>query len=345
MADKYKILVNKLELELRKMRSAGISKLPSEQDLCKEYSCSRQTVRAALEVLRQRGLIVKRAGSGSYIADDAFCNRTVFFMTEDVDKYITPTLIAELKTALSNSRYDLKAFSTEGRITGEANVLKRTLKDRPAALIVDPVKDLIPNPNSRTIDEIISAGIPVIYCNYSNSPDGALHVAPDNRKGASILVHRLHDLGKKNIACIFRMDDSTGLDRYRGYIDALSELDLPYDEHRCLLLSYKDKKGTLIGNDRIISQNAAIITSGVDAVICQNDMVAYDLMKVLLRKGIKIPENITIASFDNSYYAQRGAGFISLGYEEGYLARVLAKTAIAAAEGRAVKDITVPWKI
>ena len=139
------------------------------------------------------------------------------------------------------------------------------------------------------------------------------------------------------------MDDSSGLDRYQGYLDALSELNLPYDEHHCLLLSYKDKKGTLIGNDRIISQYAAIITAGADAVICQNDMVAYHLMEVLIRKGVKIPQDIVIASFDNSYYATRGAGFISMGLEEGALAKALAKTSIAAAEGRSVKDVTIPW--
>ena len=345
MAEKYKLLANKLELELRKMRSSGTHKLPSEQDLCKQYSCSRQTVRAALDVLRQKGLIVKRTGSGSYIADTAFTNRSVYFMTEDVDKYLSPTLIAELKAYLSSSRYDLLTFSTEGRISNETRILQQVIKEHPAALIIEPLRDIIPNPNNRMIEEIISSGIPVIYCNYSNTPSGAVHVAPDNRKGASLLVRRLAELGKKNIACIFRMDDSTGLDRYSGYIDTLAELDLPFDEHRCLLLSYKDKKGTLIGNDRIISQYAAIITSGVDAVVCQNDMVAYHLMEVLIRKGIKVPDDITIASFDNSYYAQRGAGFISLGCEEGSLAKALARTTIAAAEGRAVKDVTIPWKI
>ena len=343
MAGKYKVIVNNLELELRRMRAEGQARLPSEQELAKTYSCSRQTVRAALDVLEQKGLIVKRKGAGSYLADSAFANRSVFFMTEDCDKYVRPELIAELKTLLARSGYELKTFSTGGTIKGEARVLAHVKDERPAALISEPVKDLIPNPNNKTIEDIIASGIPVIYCNSGNTPAGAVKIAPDNRRGASLLVHRLAELGKRNIACIFRMDDSSGLDRYQGYLDALSELNLPYDEYHCLLLTYKDKKGTLIGNDRIISQYAAIVTSGVDAVICQNDMVAYHLMEVLIRKGVKIPRDITIASFDNSYYSSRGAGFMSMGPEEGALARSLAKTVIAASEGRSVKDITIPW--
>ena len=343
MAEKYKQILTKLELRLRQMRSDGVTRLPSEQDLAKEYACSRQTVRAALDILQQKGLIVKKTGAGSFIADKAFANRTIFFMTEDIDKYTTPSIIAELKTALSQHKFELEAFSTNGKIAGEARVLDQVIKERPAALIIDPVKDLIPNPNNRTIEEIIGSGIPVIYYNSTFTPAGAIRVTPDNKKGSSILVQKLADMGKKNIACIFRMDDSSGLDRYLGYIDALAEFDLPYDEHHCLLLSYKDKKGSIMGNDRIISQYAAIVTSGVDAVICQNDMVAHDLADILSRKGVKIPQDITIASFDNSYYAASDTRFSSLGLAEGFPAKAIAKSAVAAAEGRSVRDVIIPW--
>lgn len=345
MAEKYKVILTKLELRLRQMRSDGISKLPSEQDLAKEYGCSRQTVRAALDILQQKGLIVKRTGAGSFVADTAFANRTVFFMTEDTDKYITPSLIAELKTCLAQHKFELKAFTTNGKIAGEARVLEQVIKERPAALIIDPVKDLIPNPNNKTIEDIISSGIPVIYYNSTFTPADAIRVSLDNKKGSSILVHRLADLGKKNIACIFRMDDSSGLDRYLGYIDALAELNLPYDEHHCLLLSYKDKKGSIMGNDRIIAQYAAIVTSGVDAVICQNDMVAHDLADILARKGVKIPQEITIASFDNSYYAANDTRFDSLGLAEGFPAKALAKAAVKAAEGKNASNVVIPWEV
>ena len=124
MTEKYKVIVDKLELELKRMRAEGKTRLPSESDLCKTYSCSRQTIRAALDVLLHKGLIEKRRGSGSFISDDTFTSRTVFFMTEDCDRYLSPSLISGLKEQLSISKYILKTFSTGGSIKSEKEILK-----------------------------------------------------------------------------------------------------------------------------------------------------------------------------------------------------------------------------
>ncbi|WP_433221390.1 winged helix-turn-helix domain-containing protein [Dactylosporangium sp. CS-047395] len=44
------------------------SALPSEQQLYVEYECGRDTVRAALEVLRGEGLVIKRRGFAAQVA-------------------------------------------------------------------------------------------------------------------------------------------------------------------------------------------------------------------------------------------------------------------------------------
>ena len=127
MAEKYQVITDKLELELKRMRSEGRTKLPSEQELAGRFSCSRQTVRASLEVLRKKGLIEKRKGSGSYLVDNSSDSRTVFFMTEDCDRYQSPALISGLKERLSSAGYQLKTFSTGGSIKGEEEVLLQVI--------------------------------------------------------------------------------------------------------------------------------------------------------------------------------------------------------------------------
>ena len=56
MAAKYLIIARELEHRLRR-GSEGGQKLPTEAELCRQYACSRQTVRSALKVLEERGLI------------------------------------------------------------------------------------------------------------------------------------------------------------------------------------------------------------------------------------------------------------------------------------------------
>jgi GntR family transcriptional regulator len=45
-------------------------KLPAERDLAKEYGVAYQTVRHAMKVLRERGLIITRQGRGTFVAPD-----------------------------------------------------------------------------------------------------------------------------------------------------------------------------------------------------------------------------------------------------------------------------------
>ncbi len=44
-------------------------KLPSERQLVERFSCARMTVRRALDELQMEGLVERRHGSGSYVAD------------------------------------------------------------------------------------------------------------------------------------------------------------------------------------------------------------------------------------------------------------------------------------
>ena len=43
-------------------------KLPSERDLAEDYGVAYTTVRRAMEVLRERGLIITRHGRGTFVA-------------------------------------------------------------------------------------------------------------------------------------------------------------------------------------------------------------------------------------------------------------------------------------
>ena len=45
-------------------------KLPAERDLAKEYGVAYQTVRHAMKVLRERGLIITRQGRGTFVVRD-----------------------------------------------------------------------------------------------------------------------------------------------------------------------------------------------------------------------------------------------------------------------------------
>lgn len=67
MAIKYKWLAARLREQLPDYATQGRHRLPTETELAAHYQVSRQTVRQALAVLTQEGLIESRQGSGSYL--------------------------------------------------------------------------------------------------------------------------------------------------------------------------------------------------------------------------------------------------------------------------------------
>ena len=71
MTPKYEQLVQRLRAALPQWYADGQRKLPGEQALAAQLSVSRQTLRQALAVLEQEGLIEKRRGSVSFLCQAA----------------------------------------------------------------------------------------------------------------------------------------------------------------------------------------------------------------------------------------------------------------------------------
>ena len=68
MSAKYELLAGLLRSRLPEFESRG-GRLPTEAQLMQAYSMSRQTVRHALRILAEEGLIESRQGSGSYVME------------------------------------------------------------------------------------------------------------------------------------------------------------------------------------------------------------------------------------------------------------------------------------
>src|ERR1700760_2183728 len=64
---RYRDIATRLQKDIRLGRHDVGSLLPTETELMERYSASRQTVREALRILTDQGLIVRRAGLGSVV--------------------------------------------------------------------------------------------------------------------------------------------------------------------------------------------------------------------------------------------------------------------------------------
>ncbi len=350
MAIKYKWLAGKLRDMCLSGMQKGNLKLPTEKELCSRYHVSRQTVRQALALLQQEGMIEKRHGSGTYITGrlpDPSRNQ-IAILLPDTQEYIYPGVLSDLRDMLSANGFADQVFETGNRLSAERDILSSLLSHTPRGIIVEGCQSALPSPNLDLYETLIQKGIPVLFLhNYYPQLRDCLFVKDDNYGGSSLLVRHLASLGHKHIAGIFKSDDLQGPERYQGYIETLRDCGLPLrDELICWynesdLCSLRTRQDTLF-----LRRMVADRLSGCSAVICYNDEIAFWLIKELLLAGYRLPQQMAVAAFDNTYLSNQGIMTLTtLSHRLHEVGRTAAGMLLDKLKGLPVRSLEVPWSL
>lgn len=115
--------------------------------------------------------------------------------------------------------------------------------------------------------------------------------------GAYLATKHLLDLGHKKIGCVtgpnHLMDSNK---RLKGYIMALEEAGIPFDESIIIEGNYKMESG-LNAADKLISFD-------ITSIFAFNDLMAYGVFKGLRNHGYSIPKDISIVGYDDIYFSE-----------------------------------------
>lgn len=109
--------------------------------------------------------------------------------------------------------------------------------------------------------------------------------------------------GHTRIGGIFKYDDWQGIERYRGFIECLSDFGIDFQEDWIRWYSTRDMEEKLSkkGLQRMYRR-----TKDCTAMILYNDEVAGSYMDFLKDRGLRVPEDISLVSFDDAGPAQEG---------------------------------------
>ena len=330
--------------------TGDIFKLPTEADLCRRYGVSRQTVRKALSVLEQEHLIEKRQGSGSYatgLSGRAEKNTIAVLIYSDTE-YIYPALLADLRGALQEHGFSSTVYTTENLVSRERDILLRLLEHPVRGILSEGCRTNLPTPNADLYNRLAEKNIPVLFFhgNYSNLPD-LPSIKDDNYGGGYYLGKYLASLGHKKTAGIFKIDDIQGSERYFGFLSALRDENIPFSED-CLcffdtnqLTALQKKQDT-----GFLSEFVAKQLNGSTAVICYNDEIAYWLIKELSYKNLRVPEDISVVCFDNTYLSELSSVQItSLSHKSHEMGTTIAESILKLMKGSPVSSQKIPWHL
>ena len=74
MSPKYKMIYDELKDAILDGEYGPGAKLPDEITLCQIYACSRMTVKKALDILVEEGMIYRKQGQGSFVLNKALAS-------------------------------------------------------------------------------------------------------------------------------------------------------------------------------------------------------------------------------------------------------------------------------
>lgn len=307
MSVKYKTLVENLMELIREQVKKNINKLPTEQELCRRYNVSRQTVRCALSLLEKDGIIEKRKGSGSYItgrSKDPSFNTAAILISSD-DAYIYPALLEDMRHALNEQHFNAKIYVTDNCFYTERSILLDLLKTSPLpkGVIVEGIKNTLPNPNLDLYRRLQKKGVVILFLNneYPELSD-CISVKDADLDGSLFLTEQLIKSNHTSIAGIFKIDDKQGINRFHGFMDCMRLHDLPIFDNRIGWFDTTSLYRARNNHDTSFLRDMVKHTlSGCSAVICHNNEIAYWLIKELETAGITSPDDIVIAAFDHTY--------------------------------------------
>ena len=139
-----------------------------------------------------------------------------------------------------------------------------------------------------------SAQRPIVSTGRALSTRSALGFKMDNEHGAHLAVRHLIELGHRDIAFISGPSNNIdALERLAGYTRALREAGIAPDAELVVEGNYHEDSGMLAMN-RLFDSGRRFT-----AVFAANDLSAYGARLALYRKGIRVPDDISLVGFDD----------------------------------------------
>ena len=303
---KYYMLMEELKQEILAGKYNPGDKLPSENELSARYQISRHTVRKALAILVNDGYVMSEHGKGTFCSErmrHRGNSKNIAVITTYISDYIFPQLIQGIDRVLTKNGYSIILKNTANSRAREAKCLEDILTKDIDGMIIEPSKSQIYCRHTHFYEQLDSYGVPYVFIQgiYPQMREKP-YILMNDCRGAWMLTHHLLELGHRSIAGIFKADDIQGKERHKGYVMALQEWGIPYDPDMVVWFHTEDR------TIKPISWVADAVKNHMplDALVCYNDQIAVEVIRILREKGKRVPEDISVTGYDNSIIAQAG---------------------------------------
>lgn len=217
---------------------------------------------------------------------------TVGIIISDITRASVAEMIGGIMDISDTYDYSIKIFQIHDEIQVK-DVMRNVVAEQVDGVLY--LNDELSEAATEEIKEVLKqSNIPFVFTNVINEDKNTASVAIDYLKAAYDMTRTLINQGKKHIYLLSTARRYTvNIAKEQGYINAMQESGL-----EPMVFRTSDETSINEVHFKEFFQNKPI-----DAAIAVRNSIAVSFMNVAIGKGYRVPEDIAVASFQNTRYA------------------------------------------
>lgn len=272
------------------------------KDIAQTLNISVSTVSRALRGMPEihpdtKGAILKLAEEMDYqpnqLAKNLVGNRTktIGVIVPALSYYFFASMLNSIEEAAMQAGYSVMVCQTNESYIREVAQIQNMLNSQVEGFIISLARDSLDYDH---INRLIRKQIPlVLFDRYTDKIESS-KVIVDNKQAAFKATMHLIEKGCHRLACLAgppHLEISN--QRLDGFREAIMSSGLQYEEQ---YVSHSDftQENTIIQASNMMS-----LSNPPDGILTMSDNIAFSTMYALKQRGLKIPEDVAMVSFNN----------------------------------------------
>ena len=210
---------------------------------------------------------------------------------DDISMYFYAEIMQGIQDVANQSQYICNFFSRANCNRREADFLSLFAQGQVDGIVFATFRQR----DAQEIASIAATGLPVVLLGSRADHSGISHVDVDNRLGISELVAYLHSMGHRRIAYLNGPQVMpAAFSRLDGYMQGLRNCGIPFEKGLVADVPWSVEGG------RAAIEELAARRESYTALIGSNEFCAFGAARALQAMGVSVPEDVSVAGFDDS---------------------------------------------
>lgn len=221
--------------------------------------------------------------------------RTIGVIVPNLSYYFFSALLNSIEEAAMQTGYSVMICQSNESSLREKTHVQNLMRSQVEGFIISLPRD---TSNCEHVERLVRRNVPVVLVDRHTDSLEAFKVVVDNYDASYKVTKHLIDNGCQRIACLAGPPQLLiSNQRIAGYKDALTAHGLPVIDEYILHCDYT-QESTIMQTLRLMS-----LATPPDGLLTISDQIAYSAIYALRQKNVRIPDDLTIASFNNEPFS------------------------------------------